>query len=172
MAARLCVLTLPDCCCCCGVCCCGVCGALLRSVWFSAFSSVMVFFAWASLFCRVFMASNFVLTRLASSSASLVASSNSFSSSSCCFGWFWKAVPTRSCSFCLRSSLYDEDSADDCLDGCEEDCFFCFFWGGGRSGHEHSRLSPLQTTHLLTQWKMECGPPCSSCWTQYISFLF
>ena len=167
MAVKLWVLTRPeDCCCCCG-CCCG--SLLLRSVCSSAFSSAMVFLACASLVWRVWMASDFVQTRLASSSASLFDSSKSLFSSSCSFCWFWNAKQTRSCSFTklaynLLSSLSDEeDCAEEALVDCEEDfgevalvdCeddwAVLFFFLGGCSEQEHSRLSPLQTPHLLLQ---------------------
>ena len=80
---------------------------LFLADWSSCFKLAMSFLASTSLFSSVFMASHFVRTRLASSSASFTASSYSFSfSSNCCprsfvsFSWFRKA-----CASLLWSSV-------------------------------------------------------------------
>ena len=85
---------------------CGKIGELFLADWSSCFKLAMSFFASTSLFSSVFMASHFVRTRLASSSASFATSWYSFSfSSNCCprscvsFSWFRKACPSLSWSF-------------------------------------------------------------------------
>ena len=83
--------------------CWGCCWASSAECWHrvlsSALSSAIVLLASTNLVCRVLMASDFVCTRLANSSASFSCSSNSAASSWFCGCWFWKDWPTLSWSF-------------------------------------------------------------------------